>query len=56
MTITEFNKTKWHSKMQCEYDGNIYEIGSINFKESLIGLVEDDEEVQCVRCENVDLI
>lgn len=59
MTITEFNKTGFGAGDKAEYDGKVYDIASIDFKEQLIGLIgitQGSEEIEWVRCENVRFI
>lgn len=43
MTIEEFNKTSFGAHMFVMYHGKRRAIGSVNFQESLIGLVSEYE-------------
>ena len=63
MTIKQFEQQKFGAGMQCKYDGATWDIASVDFQESLIGIhppskneVDTDEEISWVRCENVELI
>lgn len=61
MTIEEFNKTRFSGNMKVKYKERERDLFSVNFAESLIGLIEDclgsdDGDVEWVRCENVELI
>lgn len=64
MTIEEFNKTKWHAKMEVVIHSHAYgtfqhPIVSVDFDQALIGIAtddEDDEQLQWFRCENCDLV
>ena len=56
MIKEEFAKTKWGIDTEVKYKDKIYSIGSVNFEEYLVGLWRDDEEIEWVRCENVDLL
>ena len=55
MTIDEFNKQEWYGNMRAEYSNKIYDIGSVNFNEALVGLYDGSDDYVWVRCENVDL-
>lgn len=66
MTITTFDETRWGAGMTVEYDGKERKVGSVDFREKLIGLEsleepdEDnpDEDIpfDWVRCENCRLL
>ena len=58
MTIEEFNKTRFGTNMRARYDSVDYKVVSVNFTESLIGLVDvdDTDDIFWVRCENAELI
>jgi len=58
MTIDQFNTASFGAGDRAIYDGQTYPIASVDFKESLIGLIMkieggDPDEVTWVRCENV---
>ena len=55
MKLEEFEKQAWKSGMRAKYHGGEFDIATVNFEESLIGLL-DKEEVNWVRCENVELV
>ena len=47
--------------MQAEYNGQIYEIGAVNFREQLLGLLDVAEDLDenartWVRCENAQVL
>lgn len=59
MTISEFNKTRFNCGMFAIYEGNKYQIVSVEFDEALIGLsgvVFGSEAPYWVRCENVEIV
>ena len=58
MTLQQFNNTRFGAGMRCIYKGQTRDIGSVEFEEKLLGLVNewDDEELNWVRCENIELI
>lgn len=57
MTIEDFNNTGWSGGMRCVYQDKAHDIGSCEFEEKLVGLVVDyDDELKWVRCENIRLI
>lgn len=61
MTHEEFDNTRFGFGDKAEYNGIVYEIGSVDFEERLIGLsiVDSDadaENYSWVRCENVKFI
>lgn len=56
MKLEEFEKQAWKSGMKAKYHGGEFDIATINFEESLVGLMDDREEISWVRCENVELI
>ncbi len=60
MTQEEFNATGWGFNMQAVYQGGTYAIGSVDFGEKLVGLLEatggeEDGHITWVRCENIAL-
>jgi len=55
MEKDQFDKQVWKSGMKAKYHGGEFEIATVNFEEQLVGLW-DKEEVNWVRCENIDLI
>lgn len=64
MTLEQFDSVRWMGGMKVEYrDGKIYDVGSVDFEEKLIGISgyavrgdnADDNSLQWVRCENVTL-
>ncbi len=61
MTIVQFQATKWTFGMLAEYhaDGKLYRISTVDFGESLVGLLgvvqNEPDETIFVRCENVTL-
>lgn len=56
MTIQEFDSTAFGAGMTGVYNGRKYDIGSCDFSEKLIGLVDDNtDDLFFVRCENVTL-
>ncbi len=61
MTIEEFNNTRFGGSMYADYKGDRYQIASVDFEESLVGLFMDisggDEgDISWVRCENCTLV
>lgn len=58
MTVEEFNQRRYGAGMKCLYKGQELDIVSVDFEEALIGLeIEgDDENINWVRCENVEII
>ena len=61
MSIDEFNRTKFTGNMKVTHNGRARELFSVNFEESLIGLLEDCAghdlgDIEWVRCENVTVI
>lgn len=56
MTIQEFNNTGWSGGMKCLYNGNEHEVGSCDFEEQLVGIVDSNDDIVWVRCENITLI
>ena len=56
MTIEEFNKTGWNPGMKMRYEGEVYDIISVDFKEALIGFRIDDDvnNMSWARCENIE--
>jgi hypothetical protein len=54
MTFKEFDNTKWGANMRVIYLGHEYKIQSINFFERLLGIIDNDDDVMWVRCENVN--
>jgi len=59
MTIQEFDNFSWTGNTfvlyHDRYEVKKYEVASVNFQEKLIGLL-DDENINWVRCENVEII
>lgn len=55
MTKKEFDIQKWKAEMKAEYRGVEFDIATVNFREQLVGLL-DDGEITWVRCENIDLV
>lgn len=57
MTIDQFNETKWTGGMRITYREKIYDVCSVNFLEKLVAFnLENDEDLNWARCENVTLI
>lgn len=56
MTRHEFDNINWGANMKAIYAGNIYLISSVNFKERLLGLLDNDDGLMWVRCENINLV
>lgn len=57
MTIEEFNNTSWGAGMKIRYCKDIYEVGSVDFEEKLIGYItEIDECYSWARCENCEIV
>lgn len=64
MTICEFDTTGFGAGTKVEYKGVTCPVYSVDFEEKLIGIplhlvcggVEDETEVQWVRCENCNLL
>ena len=58
MTIEEFNKTGFTGKMKMKYQGEVYDVISVDFEESLFAysLDGDYDHLSWARCENVELI
>ncbi|HLP99170.1 MAG TPA: hypothetical protein VK149_12080 [Sideroxyarcus sp.] len=58
MTLDEFKATGWLPRMAAIYKGKRYEIDSVDFEESLVGLegaIGGCDDIKWVRCENVTL-
>ena len=56
MTIQEFDNTGWCCGMKCIYRGKEHDIGSCDFEEKLVGVVDDNTDALIwVRCENIVL-
>lgn len=60
MTIDQFDKYGFKASDKANYDGRVYPIVSVDFKEKLVGINEnipgcEPEEVSWKRCENIDL-
>lgn len=56
MTIEQFDLTGFTGNMQVEYDGETYDLMSVNFQERLIAFnIDTDDDLCWVRCENVRL-
>lgn len=63
MTIETFNTTGFSAMSRVKYkDGNVYNIASVDFDESLIAIIvfplEENihDQIRWVRCENCTLI
>lgn len=61
MTITQFETTRFGNGDKAKYDGEVYPIAQVDFKECLIGLLGvceggEDDDINWVRCENIELI
>jgi hypothetical protein len=62
MTLEEFSNTRFGFGMRAIYKGQVYLVKTVDFEESLLGLLlpdnqeGDDWEVSWVRCENIELI
>jgi hypothetical protein len=57
MTIKEFNETGWSGGMFCLYKGKQHAIGSCDFEEGLVGIVDESiDDISWVRCENITLV
>lgn len=56
MTREEFDKTSWGAGMKMKYDGEIYDIVSVDFKEALIGFSYDGDSnnLSWARCESIE--
>jgi hypothetical protein len=61
MTIEEFKQTRFSAKMKVLYKDKECPIISVDFEECLLGIgynqqFEVDDEIDWVRCENVELV
>jgi len=59
MTIEEFNNTLWAGNMFALYKGVRYQIGASDFEEALVGLVgvvQGSDDLNWVRCENIEVV
>lgn len=58
MTIEEFNKTGFTGNMKMRYQGEVYDIVSVDFQEALFAYSLDDDcdNLSWARCENVSLV
>lgn len=64
MTIEEFDKIGWNANSKVEYKNAICPVHSVDFEEKLIAIplylvcggVEDENELQWIRCENAELL
>lgn len=58
MSIDDFNKYAFTGGMTASFKGDIYDIGSVDFDQCLIGLDDpaNRDELRWGRCENVDVI
>lgn len=56
MNKQEFKNTSFGVNIRIEYKEKIYRIASINFEEDLIGLDEEDDIINWVRCENCKIV
>lgn len=47
--------------MKCGYKGKMYDIGSVDFEERLVGIADycagaDNGDLQWARCENIEIL
>jgi hypothetical protein len=58
MTVEEFKNQVWNKSLKAMYEGDIYDVTAVNFKEQLLELIAEDEyeDYQWVRCENIKLV
>jgi hypothetical protein len=58
MTIDQFDCMSFKSDMKAMYDGQEFDVVSVDFEEKLIGLEDPEfpEETKWVRCENCQII
>lgn len=57
MTLDDFKEFRWGAKTMVAYQHEIYDVISVNFQESLVGfLYQDDEDIVWVRCENIEIV
>jgi len=62
MTQDEFDKFNWGAGLKARYDGETYEIASVDFFERLIGLSElgvelpTADDIRWCGCENVEVL
>lgn len=59
MTLYDFKDTRWGPGMRAAYDGRVYPIAAVDFKESLValsGVTLGDDSPTWVRCENIELL
>lgn len=57
MQAFHFDKFKWTAKLVAVYEGNEYDVVSVDFKERLVGIsdTDDREDLFWVRCENMEI-
>lgn len=63
MKISEFKKIEWRAGIMVEYRGKEYSVGSVDFEETLIALVDPNlgnditaDDFVWVRCEHCDIV
>lgn len=59
MTLYDFKETRWGPGMRAAYDGRVYPIAAVDFKEALValsGVTLGDDQPNWVRCENIELL
>lgn len=59
MTLYDFKDTRWGPRMRVAYDGRVYPVVAVDFKEALValgGVVMNDDTPTWVRCENIELL
>ena len=61
MTIQEFNNTRFGNGDKAIYNGQEYDISSVDFVEALVGIEEnipgaEPEEISWKRCENITYV
>lgn len=61
MTQKEFDEIKWTGGMKAKYKDKYHDIGSVCFKEKLIGITGycaggDENDLHWARCENVEKV
>jgi len=61
MTIDQFNNSRFGANDKVIYNGQKYDIISVDFEEALIGIDEkipgsDEDDISWKRCENCELV
>jgi hypothetical protein len=57
MTQDQFNNTFFTKRHRIKYDGQIYPLAGVDFKEQLLAYHEEgNNDLTWVRCENVELL